>query len=92
MKGLKTLTIAIDDTDYSKWDREEHWSVHQQVDWNSPLQELQVRQGDDHWGFKNDTRVLAENGAFLSIVQSTNVEVRKNQLHLWWFRGLLGRR
>lgn len=32
MKGLKTLTIAINDTDYSKWDREEHWSMYQQVD------------------------------------------------------------
>jgi hypothetical protein len=54
MKGLKTLTIAIDNTDYSKWNREEHWSVYQQVDWNSPLQELQVKQGDDLWGYKND--------------------------------------
>jgi hypothetical protein len=54
IKGLKTLTIAVDDTDYSKWDREEHWSLYQQVDWNSPLQELQVMQGDDLWGYKND--------------------------------------
>jgi hypothetical protein len=28
--------------------------VYQQVDWNSPLQELQVRQSDDLWGYKND--------------------------------------
>ena len=54
MKGLKTLTIAIDDTNYSTWDREEHWSVYQQVGWNSPLQELQVKQSDDLWGYKND--------------------------------------
>jgi hypothetical protein len=54
MKGLKTLTIAIGDTNYSTWDREEHWSVYQQVDWNSPLQELQVKQSDDLWGYKND--------------------------------------
>jgi hypothetical protein len=28
MKGLKTLTIAVDDTDYGRWNGQEHWSVY----------------------------------------------------------------
>jgi hypothetical protein len=40
------LTIAIDNTDYGRWDAEEHWSAYQQIDWNSPLQEFEMKKGD----------------------------------------------
>jgi hypothetical protein len=32
MKGLKTLTIAIDGTNYRKWTGDEYWGLCQQVD------------------------------------------------------------
>jgi len=53
MKALKTLTIAIDETKYYKWEGDEHWSVSQQVNWGFPLQEMEVREGDEQRQFKS---------------------------------------
>jgi 2EXR family len=53
LKALKTLTIAVDDTDYRKWDGEEHWSNYQQIDWDAPLLEYEVKKSDGQWEYMN---------------------------------------
>jgi hypothetical protein len=51
LKGLKPLTIAVDHTDYNKWEEDEHWSVSQRINWDAPLQEIVIREGDGQWAY-----------------------------------------
>jgi hypothetical protein len=52
------LTIAVDDTDYRKWDGEEHWSSDQQIDWDAPLQVFEVNGGDGQWEYRTGIQRL----------------------------------
>lgn len=52
------MTIAVDDTDYRKWDGEEHWSSDQQIDWDAPLQVFEVNGGDGQWEYRTGIQRL----------------------------------
>lgn len=51
LKGLKTLKIAVDHTEYNEWKEDEHWSVYQRINWDAPLQEIVIREGDSQWTY-----------------------------------------
>lgn len=87
---MKTLTIAVNDTDYGRWDGDEHWSLYQPVDWDSLLEEFEVKEGDDQWGYMEGIqRFLREMETLNSGYKAPKLKFCEDQLHLRRSEGLL---